>query len=469
MDAKIVELQKNIIEFNELFNKYIKTTDTVGTNFNELMNTIDIILTNTRQLNNDNDYIDNILKNMNNIKIKLFISEEIKKITDDDVINVNTIINELIQLFIPTDTKEKNNFELIKNIKLFMEHRDTVNNKYENNQPPKDIFVLSSFNKDLTEVNTYLTTFCVKEDTNMFILITNLLLFETYTDRFTEINNGNLTSDHIIFINSLMILNSYFETTLKTIKMKLQTFIINKRGINYITDICEYIISLFDNYFIPLELNLNFTSTDMKNFKKYKLFDNYILNNIKIYNPSPCKTFDEMEKHKRTIFDTKYKQNYTFYNFSNENEVYYYSIFYKINLTHFLYQNVPKLPNNTNNPVYQCLIMNSTFEGNDLYKYGKFLFFLNKILFPKPEVEKSPIICFINNTKNIVDKLFDYLDNIKLFSDSIGSRDSKPQNIKIFEIENDISQYLKYDNVSFYTKPDENISYINLIYEKLNN
>jgi hypothetical protein len=238
---------------------------------------------------------------------------------------------------------------------------------------------------------------------------------------------------------------------------------------NIIIDICEFIITIINMRFVPLDLNLQLeASPDFTRFKKNNIFDKYLMDHIKIYNPSPCKTAIEMEEHMNDIYATKYKEKYSFYSFSNDIQVYYYSIFYKINTMSFLNPSDQKILNLLDDfDLHQCLMMNSMFEGNDPYKYGKFLRILNEILFPEPQVAKTTIICFVNHSKIMVDAMFDFLHKFKLFESSMTATLPPPkkgtaQNINVDTYE---SQYVKYENVSFYTKQKQDIKYINLILE----
>ena len=287
-------------------------------------------------------------------------------------------------------------------------------------------------------------------------------------------------------MNSITLLSSYFEPVLQKYKTDIRGYIettqknttINVTVKDTITDIYEYILMVINTYLFPLDLNLKLEeTTDFEIFKNPNFFENYLIEHLKIYNPSPCENifgynYSDMSKGKTNatiIYDKmkeiKHKQKYTIYHFSNNNEMYYYSIFYEINTLIFLNPSDPKkLKLLDNFDLHQCLIMNSTFDGNDAYKCGKFLHILNKILFPDPEIQKSKIICFVNNSKIIVDELFGLLNELEVF-ETIASPTgaSVTQNIKIGTYQ---CKYLKYDDISFYIKENEDDNHINLIVEK---
>jgi hypothetical protein len=172
-----------------------------------------------------------------------------------------------------------------------------------------------------------------------------------------------------------------------------------------------------------------------------------------------------MEKHKNDIYNTKHKENYSFYTFSNDVQLYYYSVFYKIKTNYFLNPEDQHILEKFD--LYQCLIMNSMFEGNDPYKYGKYLRFLNEKIFSN--YGKINIICFVNNSKFTADTFFDFLNEHKLFDSESNSTTADNKIIRQnINVENYECQYLKYEHISFYTKKLENNTYINLILEKFN-
>jgi hypothetical protein len=244
-----------------------------------------------------------------------------------------------------------------------------------------------------------------------------------------------------------------------------------------IIDIYESIVTFINTYFIPFDLNLKYNETsDFKFFNNPDFFEKYLIEHIKIYNPSPCENlfkinYNDMSNKNNNaniilnkMNDIKHKQNYKIYYFSNNNKMYYYSIFYKINTKHFLNPTDIINIDLDNFELHQCLIMNSTFYGNDAYKYGKFLYFLNKILFTSIVVKKSNIICFVNNSKKIADELFVFLNTNNLFNTPHTS--STETNTQLITIEKHKCKYLKYTNISFYTKDDETKDNIDLILKK---
>jgi hypothetical protein len=201
-----------------------------------------------------------------------------------------------------------------------------------------------------------------------------------------------------------------------------------------------------------------------------------LIANIKIYNPSPCINdgSDEMKTYEDKIYADK--QKYNFYYFANDNDkkiYYYYSIFYKIDTKYFLNPSDQQILKKFD--LHQCLIMNSEFEGTDAYKHGKFLRILNEFVSSKTNTSK--IICFVNNTKKIVDTLFDFLHEKEIYtpdtpdSDSASTSSSSSQSptTQQFKFDEEEYKYLKYDDdsVSFYVNQNEDDKHINLILNQL--
>jgi hypothetical protein len=293
----------------------------------------------------------------------------------------------------------------------------------------------------------------------------------------------SINDDEQKYINVIYIIISYFDQTITDIKDQLNIIINRSTTYNIIKDICEYFITFIDTYCISFELKLNSNLdlyTLLNNIPNRKKdvqlekdkFDNYLIENIKIYNPSPCKTIEQMnvdatENYKDEMYDKKYKRNYKCYSFTSKENVWYYSVFYKIDLIYFLYSS--KIEHSIKNDpfvLFQCLIMNSVFEGNKYYKYGKFFKFLNEMLFPKQSTSQRIIICFVDNTKQIVDDLFDNLNDI----DEFMSSSDQTAEFK-FEVKSDKSKYSKYDKISFYTKQEDDDAVdktvFNLILDKI--
>ena len=410
-------------------------------------------------------YIDDMLqKNITNddrklyrdIQKKIIISGELTTISQDEAEELNIILDKFCKLFFSLQKQSelynlihKEHDNLLQYIRL---HSDELQ--------PINLFV-SNYDLNFTNTRENIETI-----DNLKYLIFYYKIIEFIVTRFNPIESTYNVKDQKSGIKQFYILISYFEKTITDIKVQLNK-IIKSPSKDIIKDICVYFITFIDTYCISFELKLN-SNLDLysllnriTNRKKdvqieKEKFDNYLIENIKIYNPSPCKTIEQMngdttptKNYKHEMYDKKYKNNYKCYSFTSKENVWYYSVFYKIDLNYFLYSS--KIEHSVQNDtfvLFQCLIMNSVFEGNEYYKYGKFFKFLNEMLFPKQDSSQRRIICFVDNTKKLVDYLFDNLNEIDAFiSDSTTGF--------AFEFESYKSKYSKYDTISFYTKQDD--------------
>lgn len=330
----------------------------------------------------------------------------------------------------------------------------------------------------------------IDKDDELFKIMINLYLLDVLN--IVNLKNNDNDSDTLEDINNLTLICSYFEPLIKQYKKDINK---NIEEVNTdqtildtikptIIDLYEYILTFINTHLIPFDLKLElYYTSDFQIFENPKFFEKYLIEHIKIYNPSPCATLFEStyvdmsdpKYNAKKIYDKMNdiinKQNYTIYHFSNSNKMYYYSIFYKINTQKFLNPTDAKNILLLNNfELHQCLIMNTTFKGNNAYKYGKYLHILNKILFPDIAIQKSNIICFVNKSKGIADELFDFLQNQDLFQTNTSSAtppSSSPGGVtQKFIIQTRQSKYLKYDNISFYINENEPDDHINLILKK---
>ena len=502
-------LQGLINIFNTQFEKIIDS-DTGINNFDDnVRNTIYEIIFEIDNLIKTWNYAEDEIKvSLNNIKDifgnvlrKLIVSANIDKIKNEGsgnfikTINLGSVLNKIISLFFTQDniseTRIRFNDNIQKEITAKYQAYETEAGLYPGDT---DVLFLDYCSFNIDYVNEYLNLYCVKkENVELFQIIISLYILTSQNKFIKELNSkSNIDeNDDLKSMNSITLLSSYFEPVLQKYKTDIRGYIettqknttINVTVKETITDIYEYILMVINTSLFPLDLNLKLEeTTDFEIFKNPNFFENYLIEHLKIYNPSPCENifgynYSDMSKGKTNatiIYDKmkeiKHKQKYTIYHFSNNNEMYYYSIFYEINTLIFLNPSDPKkLKLLDNFDLHQCLIMNSTFDGNDAYKCGKFLHILNKIVFPVPEIQKSKIICFVNNSKIIVDELFGLLNELELFETNASPTPASPtgasvtQNIKIESYQ---CKYLKYDDISFYIKENEDDNHINLIVEK---
>ena len=396
--------------------------------------------------------------------IYLMIKKDRNK-TNDDISYMYSNINKYY--------KELNKY-LLTQIKI-----PDINIRYNSEELKESLEIyLKLFDMILTILSMNLIA-NTQENNDKVILRFNIRNFEEIHNFFSNSQENDDDDDREPYkkkIDRITLLSSYYEANLRIYKQNIVN-IKSKMEYEFLKDMCDYVITILDTYLIPFNLNLqlevNNSGFDERINKDTKFFDNYLIDNIKIYNPSPCKISDEMDAYKGFVYQTKHKQKYKFYYFANTKKIYYYSIFYKIDIKYFLNTNTL---DNGNFDLYQCLIMNSEFKGNDSYKYGKFLVFLNKMLLPaQPEqVERSRILCFVNNTKKIVDVVFKFLKEYDLFQTNEQSTlppatpASTPQ-IQSVRVDSDECKYLVYDNVSFYVKQDADDKHINLILKQFQN
>ena len=440
----------------------------------------------------DDEYYVNIQKRlsvlteqMKLLLLQVNISSKIFKIQQGDYSSQLTklydVLNTIITLFYSKeylDTNYKDMVGIQENIQ-----QDIIKVEDIHIKPTDDNIKLLMMKSVITKLNDYFSLYCVsKNNTELFKIIIYLHLLDNSNMTFRNNDNSYLLDK----MNSITLSSSYFESLLIKCKTDIAVYIdeLNNENIidvdvkKTIIDIYENIVTFINTYFIPFNLNLKYNETsDFQIFNNPDFFEKYLIEHIKIYNPSPCENLFKINYNVTSnkinnaniilnkMNDIKHKQNYKIYYFSNNNnKMYYYSIFYKINTKHFL--NPTAIINILDNfELHQCLIMNSTFDGNDAYKYGKFLYFLNKILFTYIVIQKSNIICFVNKSKTIADELFAFLNNNKLFNtpSTHVDADGVTQNIKI---DNHKCKYLKYTNISFYTKENEPKYHIELILEK---
>ena len=455
------DLETSLETFNDTFKKYIDSKTTID----DVIKSIDDVILKIEfeyKVNTDDSLLE-LKSRINDIRKRFIISKEINTIAKDDIqINkLNNLVDKIVVLFIDKNERDK----------LYREEKDNIQNILPNLQNIDDKNEETFFNYWLSKIQiifNYSRTYCVSLDNNiLFNLMINISIFETFGILFSNLNNQKANDTDIKYINQIILLTSYLETNIRNNKKEITTLMKSiPKPKEIIIDICQFIMSIINNYLTPLDINLQLKKTKDPS-KTLRMFDKYLIDHIKIYNPSPCKDVEKMEIYKNELYATREEQNYDFYSFSSDNEVYYYSIFYKINTAKFLN---PSDPQNIylldEFDLHQCLIMNSMFNGSDQYKYGKFLRFLNEILFPRIDIKKMKIICFVDNTKTVVDALFDFLNSNELFEITTDkTKNVVTQNINVETYQ---CKYVKYDNISFYTKQNKNDDdeYINLILEK---
>jgi hypothetical protein len=425
----------------------------------------------TNTSNNDihKIFLQGIFNNLNKLNILISVFEKLNTISEDDIKNNNlyNLVEELINLFVNLKTKFNISNEIIskineskKNINAEMTFLDNVNTDTEN--------IIKDCVKYFQDLNNIFPMMLINETNHQmkYNLILNLNILDNINNLFNN-NNADYIKQQI---NNNTLLYSYFEPKLQSIKLELMKIKEPTPTLNeLIIDMCEFVINIINTRFIPLDLKFNLkTTNDLEQFEKKDIFNNYLMEHAKIYDPSPCKPFDDMKKYIETDYWNHHKKNYEIYYFVNDKkQLYYYSIFYKIKTKYFLNPSDSKILRDLD--LHQCLIMGSVFQGNEPYKYGKFLWILNKFLFPDTLVNKSKIICFVKNTKIIVDEVFDFLNKNELFNDQTGAttpattKKGVTQNVNVDTYK---CKYLKYDDVSLYTKQDEDDTYINLIVKK---
>ena len=480
MDSQYtITLYPQFIEFNNLFYTYITTYPIK--NINEIIKNIDNIILNIddilveyeKLLGYKKNALNDLLDSMNAIKKKIIISEELKKINDNDAGKLKEILFKLDKILFNDKTQspfKKFNDDYNNKITNALHNINNVNNT--NTYNIGDDAGLKLYTNICENIIFYLRYYCIPDDNNqkrelIFYTINHLIIIELF-------KNINLGSDSLELkkrLKLITIATSYFEKNIREIKNEINNELRRNETKSIIKYISQYMITFIDTHLIPFNLNLQFNNTIVDNIVD-TIVDKYIFDNIIVYNP--C-IYVVNSNDKDEI--SKKKKDYIFYSFSNKNQLYYYSIFYKINTDYFLQSSPDERQISSSNIVlYQCLIMNSTFEGNDEYTYGKFLFFLNTLLL-KNKNNITNIICFVNNTKKIVDTLFDVLNDVDLFqllnspsSDSSSTTSSPEQTqpsqvspkIQDIQIENDNLQYLKYDNVSFYIHITNDATYADI-------
>lgn len=477
MDSQYTNtLYPQFIEFNKSFYTYItdptqKINDIIK-NIDKIIENIDDILVTYEKLQGDKkNALNDLLDSMNDIKKKIIISEELKKINDNDAGKLKEILFKLDKILFNDKTQSPfKTFNDDSNI-IITNALYNINNVNNTNTDDIDDYAgLKLYTNICENIIFYLRYYCIPDDNNkkrelIFYTINHLIIIELFKNINNEIPNSEFSElSNKKGLKLITIATSYFEKNIREIKNEINNELRRNETKSIIKYICQYVITFIDTHLIPFNLNLQFNNTIVDNIVD-TIVDKYIFDNIIVYNP--C-IYVVNSNDKDEI--SKKKKDYIFYSFSNKNQLYYYSIFYKINTEYFLQSSPDERQISSSNIVlYQCLIMNSTFEGNDEYTYGKFLFFLNTLLL-KNKNNITNIICFVNNTKKIVDTLFDVLNDVDLFqllnssssnspsSDSSSTTSSPEQiqpsqvspKIQDVQIENDNLQYLKYDKVSFY-------------------
>ena len=458
-------LKKYLIKFHELLILYIVNPD-----IKDIIGAIDNIMDTIASLKKNTTYnkifLNNLFNNLQRITQLIYVSEKINKIKENDITNNNLhkLVHELLNLFISGLDTLKEQF-----ISLNLEYKEKIISSIKFVYDEKILIDECIQYTDNVISNLSLKNIDKDKEPNKYDLIIILNLLDSINSSFHKFENNE---DYKRDMNNCTLLYSYFELKLRMIKTKLIEIKEEVRSDtvnNIIIDMCEFVINIINTRFIPLDLKFNLkTTNDLEQIEIKDIFNNYLMENAKIYDPSPCKPFNYMKNYIETDYWNHHKKNYEIYYFVNDKkQLYYYSIFYKINTKSFLNPTDRNILRDLD--LHQCLIMGSVFNGNEPYKYGKFLWILNKFLFSETLVNKSKIICFVKNTKKVVDEVFDFLNTNKLFNEEsvatwpATTNKGVTQNVNVDTYK---CKYLKYHDVSLYTKQDEDDKYINLIVKK---